>query len=347
MFNKRKSGKSLVVFLMVGLLLTSLAGCGSKNTSQPGQVDKKDTINLRVADVVQPDHPMNVALVKFAKKVLDKSNGRIKITVYPARQLGDDRQLFEQVQQGSLDMAEISAAPMSGTTPLMTALQMPFLFNSWDQYAKVIKGPATDNLLKGLEKNNVKGLAVYNAGFRQIVTVNKPVQSPADMKGLKFRTAETPQHVDIFKSLGANPTPMPYGEIYSGLQNKVIDGLEMDFSAILMEKHYEVAKNITISRHFTWPGVLMMNTAKFNALSKEDQKIIEETAKEIIDENIKDIQVIEKSAIDLLKAKGAKITELSEADMAKFIEATKDVEQKYTAMDPLIAEFVKVARSTK
>ncbi|GAB6156216.1 TRAP transporter substrate-binding protein [Desulfosporosinus burensis] len=347
MFNKRKSGKSLVVFLMVGLLIISLAGCGGKNNAQQGQGDKKDTINLRLANVVQPAHPMNVAVEKFAKKVQEKSNGRIKITVYPARQLGDDRQLFEQVQQGSLDMAEISAAPMSGTTPLMTALQMPYLFTSWDQYAKVIKGPATENLLKGLEKNNVKGLAVYNAGFRNLVTVNKPVQSPVDLKGLKFRTAETPLHVDIFKALGANPTPMPYGEIYSGLQNKVIDGLEMDYSAILMEKHYEVAKNITVERHFTWPAVLMINTAKFNALSPEDQKIIQEAAKEVIDENIKDIEKIEKDAVDQLKAKGAKITELSEADVAKFIEATKDVEQKYTAVDPLIAEFVKAARSTK
>jgi tripartite ATP-independent transporter DctP family solute receptor len=353
MLKSKRIWKSIVVFLLIAMFTMSLAGCGgnsgSGDSEEKGQAqeEKADTINLRLADVVQPDHPMNVAAEKFAQKVEEKSNGHIKITVYPARQLGDDRQLFEQVQQGSLDLAEISVAPMGSTTPLVTALQMPFLFNSWDQWVNVMKSSATDNLLKGLERNNVKGLAVYNAGFRHLITINKEIKDPADLQNLKFRIAETPLHVDIFKALGANPTPMPYGEIYSGLQNKVIDGLEMDYSAILMEKHYEVAKNITELKHFTWPAILMMNSEKFNSLSPEDQRIIEDAAKEVIEENIKDISEIEKRAVDELKSKGIKITELSSAEEAAFVEATKDVEQKYSSQDPLIAEFVKAAKTAK
>lgn len=346
MLKKSRVFKWAAMGLVVGLFTLVATGCGGGNKQQVGE-NQKGTVNLRLADVVQPDHPMNVAAQKFADKVKEKSNGRIKITLYPARQLGDDRQLFEQVQQGSLDMAEISVAPMGSTNTIVMALQMPFLFTDWDQYTKVMKSEATDKLLKGLEKNNVKALAVYNAGFRHVITVSKPVKTPADLQGMKFRTAETPLHVDIFKALGANPTPMPYGEIYSGLQNKVIDGLEMDLSAILMEKHYEVAKDVTLTKHFTWPAILMINMAKFNSLTSEDQKIIQDAAKEIIDENVKDIAAIEAKAVSDLTAKGVKMVELSDSELAPFIEATKAVEQKYSSQEPAIAEFVKAARSVK
>ena len=339
----KKLRLAVIALVSAGLLLS---GCGS-STGSKDQKQGAAAVTLRLGNVVQKDHPMNVACEKFAQKVAAKSNNRIKITVFPARQLGDDRQLFEQVQQGALDIAEISAAPMGSTTPLATALQMPFLFTSWDQYLKVMKDPVTDKLLGGLEKNQVKGLAVYNAGFRHLVTVKSPVAQPGDMKGLKFRVAETPLHVDIFKALGASPTPMPYGEIYSGLQNKVIDGLEMDLSAIMMEKHYEVAKNVTLSKHFTWPAILMMNMNKFKSLSPEDQKIIMDSAKEVIDENVKDITSIEQKAVADLKTKGVVLKDLSDAELAPFVAATKDIEAKYAAQDPIVAEFVKKAREIK
>lgn len=347
----RRNSKSMLVLVVVALAL-SLAACGG-SAATPTAAPKADskaggaTMTLRLANVVQPDHPMNVAVQKFAKNMSDKSNGRIKINLFPARQLGDDRQLFEQVQQGSLDMAEISAAPMGSTTPLMTALQLPFLFTNWDQYLKVVQGEAGTKLLAGLDKNSVKALAVYNAGFRHFVTVSKPISKPADMQGLKYRVAEAPLHLDIFKALGSNPTPMPYGEIYTGLQNKVIDGLEMDLSAVLMEKHFEVAKNMTLSKHFTWPAVLMMNDAKFKALSPEDQKLFQDAARQAVEENVKDIAEIEKKVVAELNTKGMKLVELKPEEMQAFADATKDVSGKYTAQDPLIDAFYKAAKDTK
>lgn len=332
--------KVIAICTVVFTLAFMIAGCGDK----PIEKKKADIITLKVGNVVQKDHPMNVAVEKFAQKVAAKSNNHIKIIIYPARQLGDDRQLFEQVQSGALDMAEVSVAPMGATTPLVTALQMPFLFTNWDQYLKVMNDPVTDKLLAGLEKNQVKGLAVYNAGFRHFVTVDKTIGQPSDIKNLKFRVAETPQHVDIFKAIGASPTPMPYGEIYTGLQSKVIDGLEMDLSAILMEKHYEVAKNVTLSKHFTWPAILMINLNKFNSLSPADQKMIVDSAKEVVAENVKDIGEIEKKAIAELKNKNVNLKDFGDAERAPFIAATKDIEGKYSSQDPLIADFVKVAR---
>ena len=344
----KKSATKICVFGMAVLLASlALVGCGSSSSTEKKAPAAAATVTLKLGNVVQKNHPMNVACEKFAQKVAQKTNNRVKIQIFPARQLGDDRQLFEQVQQGALDMAEISAAPIGSTAALASALQLPFLFNNWDQYLKVMKDPVTDKLLAGLDKYQVKGLAIYNAGFRHFVTVGKTINQPADMQGLKFRVAETPLHVDIFKALGASPTPMPYGEIYSGLQNKVIDGLEMDLSAILMEKHYEVAKNVTLSKHFTWPAILMINANKFKSLSPEDQKAIIDSAKEEIDENVKDIAEIEAKAVAELKTKGVTLKEYSTADTAPFIEATKSIEAKYSSQDPLIADFVKRVKEIK
>jgi len=293
------------------------------------------------------DHPMNKSMEVFASKINEKSNGRIQITNFPARQLGDDRELFEQVQQGALDMALISAGPVGSTTPLATALQLPFLFESWDQWLEAMNSEAADNLFAGFDVFNVKALAAYNSGYRHTLTVDKPVNAPSDYKGLKFRVAETPLHVDIFRNLGASPTPIAYGEIYTSLQNKVIDGLEMDYPAMVMEKHFEVAKNVTASGHFTWPGIFMVNLNLWNSLSTEDQQMFIEVSKEVYEENIKYVQEQETKAIEELKAAGVSIVELTNEQKQSFIDATKDVVEKYTSQDPAIKAFYDYANSLK
>lgn len=335
--------RRVAVFLVITLVfsLTATGFCFGAEKTPVKQM------NFRFGHVVQITHPVHFTCDRFAKKIAERSNGRIKITIFPARQLGDDRQLFEQLQQGSLDMGLISAAPMGSTAPFMTALQLPFLFNTWDQYLRVMRSDAANNLLKGLEKNGVKVLAVPNGGLRYLVSVAKPIMKVEDMKGMKVRVAETPLHVDIFRALGASPTPMPYGEIYSGLQNKVIDGLEMDLPAMQVEKHYEVAKYVTLTKHFTWPMPILMNLEKFNALSPKDQEMMLNTAKEGMGENIKDLMEVEAKSFTFLKTKNVKLVELSPEGLAPFIEATKNVEQKYTSKDPLIAEFAKYAKSVK
>ena len=249
--------KKVLSVLLVIAIVFSVAACGKAESDDKTTDGAAKTIKLRVANVTQVDHPMNKAVESFIEKVEERSNGRIEITNYPARQLGDDRELFEQVQQGSLDMALISAGPVGSTTELAAALQLPFMFDDWDQWMNVMTNKVTADLLGEFDQFNVKALTVYDSGFRNFVSVDKPITSIADFNGKKIRVAETPLHIGIFKALGASPTPIPYGEIYTSLQNKVIDGLEMDLPAIVMEKHYEVAKNVTLSKHFSWPAIFM------------------------------------------------------------------------------------------
>ncbi len=312
-----------------------------------GQAFAADTIKWRCANVTQVNHPMNKGCEFFIERLKKASNGRFEVKNYPARQLGDDRELFEQVQQGSLEMALISVAPVGSTSDLAAAFQLPFMFENWEQWLKVMFSKQAQDVFDGFEKNNVRALACYDSGFRNALTVSKVIHSPEDFKGLKFRVAETPMHIAIFTALGASPTPIPYGEIYSSLQNKVIDGLEMDFPAILMEKHYEVAKNVTLTKHFTWPGVFMINLDKWKSLSPEDQKMVTECAREAMKDNVAYIQGIESKAMAELRAKGVNVVELTPAERQKMVEATRSVVETYRAKDPRIGAFADFALSAK
>jgi len=344
--------KLLILLLTLAVAFSSTACSSNKAETNNNNTDKEatntgETIKLRVANVTQVNHPMNKSCEVFAQKIEEKSNGRIQITNFPARQLGDDRELFEQVQNGALDMALVSAGPTGSTTDLATAFQLPFLFDNWDQWLDVMNNKVTEDLFAGFEKYNVKAIAAYNSGFRQVMTVDTPIESTKDFAGLKFRVAETPLHIDIFKALGASPTPIAYGEIYTSLQNKVIDGLEMDAPAMVMEKHYEVAKEVTMTNHFTWPGIFMVNLDLWNSLSAEDQKLFMEVAKEVYVENVNYIKEQETKAYDELKANGITVRELSAEQKQEFIDATKGVIEKYTAKDPAIAAFYEYANSLK
>lgn len=339
--------KKVLSVLLVIAIVFSFAACGKAESNDKTTDGAAKTIKLRVANVTQVDHPMNKAVEFFIEKVEERSNGRIEITNYPARQLGDDRELFEQVQQGSLDMALISAGPVGSTTELAAALQLPFMFDDWDQWMNVMTNKVTTDLLGEFDQFNVKALTVYDSGFRNFVSVDKPITSIADFNSKKIRVAETPLHIGIFKALGASPTPIPYGEIYTSLQNKVIDGLEMDLPAIVMEKHYEVAKNVTLSKHFTWPAIFMINQDVWKSLSEEDQKLFMDCAIEVMSENVEYIQDQETKALETLKSNGITVTELTAEQKQAMIDATRAVTDEYTAKNPKIAAFAKYANSLK
>lgn len=340
-----KHWKKIVACSLVVALLLVVGGCAKSSQQQPAPEKPKATINLRLGHVVQTSHPIHIAADKFAKLVEERSNGRIKVTVYPARQLGDDRQMFEQLQQGSLDLGAISVAPIGSFTPIVTAFQLPWLINDYDVWLKAMTSDAAKKVFEGLKEVNIIGLAPLEGNMRHIVTTSKLVKVPQDLKGLKMRVAESPLCIDIWRSLGASPTPMPYGEIYAGLQNKVIDGLEMGLPAMWTEKHYEVAKYVTLSGHYPWPMPLLMSAKTWNSLSKEDQELIQKAAWDVIPYEIDVLKQQDTEALKQLEAKGVKFGEIP--DMKPFLEATKPVYEKYTKLHPLIAEFVRSVEDLK
>lgn len=337
----------LVLLAVVFFTLLTVGCVAQPQTSSDPSEKGIQSLSLRVANVTQIDHPMNKAVEFFIEKIKTSSKGRIKISNFPARQLGDDRELFEQVQQGSLDMALVSAAPIGSTSELAAALQLPFMFTNWDQWLEAMSSDVTVDLLKEFEKFNVKALAIYDSGFRHLVSVKKKITSVDDLAGMQIRVAEAPLHISIFKALGASPTPIPYGEIYTCLQNGIIDGLEMDLPAVIMEKHYEVAKNITLSKHFTWPAIFMMNLDKWNKLSEKNQQLFMEKAREVLKENVEYIRKQETMAMQKLEANNISVTTLSDTQRQAFVDATRGVVEEYKAKNPKIAIFADFVKNLK
>ena len=335
----------VLVVLLIGTLVMG-AGCAqsSKTESKEGvpqspKTESKEVV-LKLGHVTQANHPYHLASEKFAKLLSDKTGGRIKVTIFPARQLGGDREMFEMVQNGSLDMNLMPVATLGGFTPVMMGLQLPWLIDDYEIMEKAYTGDAAKKMYEALEKEvpSIKAFALYEAGLRDFVNNKRPINSMADLKGLKFRSVQSPITLDTQQMLGLNPVPMAYGEQYSAMQTGVIDGSDLEPASIWSEKFYEVAKYISMSNHIPFPAVLVMNTDKFKSLSVEDQKAIMEAAQEAIADNIKVVKASNEEALAKMKEKGVNINQIT--DVTPFKDATKGLYDKYTASHPAVKQFV-------
>lgn len=332
------------------LLLSILTACGesSSNTevdTGSSESSDADTQTFRLGHVTQTSHPYHLAAEHFAGLVEERSNGELKFDLYPARQLGGDLEMLEMIQNGSLDSGFISNAIFSGSTPVMDGLQLPFLLDSYELFGEVIQTDVVKEMLDSLATMNLKGLAVNESGMRHVGSNLSSIQSPEDMEGLKIRVSESPLMLDIFNTLGASPTPMAYGEIYSSLQTGVIDAHEANLPAYIDENFYEVTEYITLTTHFPWPNVNVMNLDTFNNLSEEHQQIIEEAAFETAVWITEQLVEIDEKSIEELESAGADVQEIE--NLEPFIEAVQPVYDKYAEKDPLIKELIEVANDLK
>jgi len=322
--------------------LTILAFCIflAVNISVFGQ--ESDPITLKLGHATQTAHPYHLAAAKFAELVSSKSGGRLEIKIYPARMLGDDTELAEQVMSGTIDMGVIAGSIFSKYTPLLDTMQLPFLLNSYDKEFKAMKTDEMEEILTGLEPLGLKGLGIFEGGMRYIANNVRPINNPDDLKGLKLRVAPSNLLLDNLEALGANPTPMAYGEVYSGLQTSVIDGEEINLTSIYVEKHYEVLKYVSLMPLFPFPGLCAINLQTFNNLSIEDQRIIEEATNETLNYIETQLKDIDAKSLQKIKEMGVNVNEVN--DLEPFIERTEDIYFEYTNKDPRIKKFVEMAK---
>jgi tripartite ATP-independent transporter DctP family solute receptor len=290
-------------------------------------------------------HPFNTAGELFAAKVDELSNGSMEIEIFPDRQLGDVKELTEGVRFGTVDMTISSSAAMADHIPGINALQLPFLVNGYGEFADLVVTPEGQALYKGLDKSGAVALTIYEGGQRHFLTIDKPVASMDDFKGLKTRVAPVKLHLDIFKALGTNPTPMAYGEVYTGLETHALDAVETNISSIAAEKYSEVAKNVLLTGHYFWPGLLMVNKAKFDSLTPEQQDILRQAALQTVKPQIQALDDYDRDLMGTLeKDAGVKFTEPTPEMRAQMIEAVQPVYDAYMDSDPTIAPFVAKAK---
>ena len=259
-------------------MVMGLASCGNNGGNTGGGTTGTPSITFRLGVAQEDSNPYSKGAYYFADLVNEHTKGSIKIDVYTAGQLGGEGDMTEYVSLGTLDICLTSNAPLTNFSSRFNLFEMPYLFMNYEQIDAVLDGNIGQELMQELEAINIKGLAYFENGFRNLTNSKREVNSPEDLHGLKIRTMESAMHIAAFTALGANPTPMAWGEVYTALQQGTIDGQENPGIAIAGQKIYEVNKYLSITEHVYTPVELIMNLGKFNALSAGDQQILLECA---------------------------------------------------------------------
>jgi len=243
----------------------------------------QDTRTMRLASAVPMDHPYNIGARKFADLIKERTNGRIEIKLYPSNQLGKgEREMTEGVQQGAIDLLVSSTGPLGGFSPSINILDFPFLFRDFTHVDLVLDGPIGRKLLDDFEKVQIKALAFWENGFRHLTNNRGPVKKVEDARGLKIRTMENKVHLSAWKAAGLNPTPMAWGEVFTALQQKVIDGQENPIAVFHSSKLWDAAqKYFSLTAHVYSPSPFLMSQKVFEALPVEDRELFLKTALEV------------------------------------------------------------------
>ncbi len=259
--------------LVTCLSLGTFSGCGKKSP---------DVKALKLAHGLDTNHPVHKAMVFMADKVAEKSAGRLRMDIYPSEQLGSERECIEQLQIGALDMTKTSSSPLESFIPQVKVLGLPYLFRDSEHYWRVLHGPVGKELLAAGQSVGLKGLCFYDAGARSFYTRNRLVNTPADLAGMKIRVQKSNMAIKMIEAMGASATPIDWGELYTSLQQGVVDGAENNPPSFYTSLHYEICKYYILDEHTRPPDVLLISTMVWNKLSPEFQAILQQAADESV-----------------------------------------------------------------
>ena len=255
--------KKMVLLFPLMLLLIS---CSNEN--------KIKTIKL--AHGLDVNHSVHKAMVRLGEELVKNSDGQLLLDIYPSQQLGTERECLELLQIGSLDITKVSAGVLENFAPKMKIFGLPYLFKSREHAFRVLDGEIGKLLLDDGEKFWLKGLGYYDAGSRSFYTKEKPINVPEDLYGQKIRVMESITAVDMVRSLGGSPTPISWGELYTSLQQGVVDGAENNPPSFYLSRHYEVCKYYSLDEHTQLPDVLIAGTHFWKRLNSEEQKWLQD-----------------------------------------------------------------------
>jgi len=298
---------------------------------------------FRSADTHNADDYPTVAAVKYMSELLEKkSGGKHKIKVFNKQALGSEKETIDQVKIGALDFTRVNVGPMNAICPLTQVPTMPFLFSSIAHMRKSLDGPVGDEILKSCETAGFVGLAFYDSGARSIYA-KKPIKTVADAKGLKIRVQQSDLWVALIGAMGANATPMPYGEVYTGLKTGLIDAAENNIPSFDTAKHVEAVKFYSKTEHSMAPEILVMSKIVFDKLPKAEQDMIRAAAKESVAFGRQKWDEQEAKSLANVKAAGAEIVEV---DKKSFQAVMGPVYEKFmTTAD--MKRLVKSVQDTK
>ncbi|PPK86061.1 tripartite ATP-independent transporter DctP family solute receptor [Neolewinella xylanilytica] len=299
-----------------GFLLFLLSGCTEESE---GRV-------LRLAHGLDTSHPVHKGMVNMAERLAELSDGELTISIYPNNQLGTERQSLELLQIGSLDMTKVSAAVLENFSPEIAVLSLPYIFRGREHVYKFQDSELGREMLTTSEQYRLRGLVYYDAGQRSFYTKDHPVNVPDDLKGEKIRVQLSATAIAMVQALGGSPTPISYGELYTALQQGVVDGAENNPPSFYTSRHYEVCKFYTLDEHTAVPDVLMIGTEAFARLNEQEQQWLQQAADESVTYQRELWQEAEQEALDAVEAEGVQIIR---PDKGPFIEQTAPILESY------------------
>ncbi len=281
---------------------------------------------LKLAHGLDINHPVHKGMVYMQEVLNKKSGGKLTIEIYPGGQLGAERQCLELLQIGSLDMTKVSSAVLEGFAPKYKVLGLPYLFRDKEHIYNVLDGEIGDELLKEGSKYWLHGLCFYDAGARSFYTIDKPILHPDDLAGMKIRVMKSIISVEMVSALGGSPTPISWGELYTSLQQNVVDGAENNPPSFHTSHHFEVCGHYSLDEHSAVPDVLLISTFTLDKLTDQEKNWLKEAAKESVVAQRKLWAESEKEAFEVLENAGVKIYY---PDKAPFVKKVEQLYKKY------------------
>jgi tripartite ATP-independent transporter DctP family solute receptor len=274
-------------------------------------------------------HPIVMGMEKFAEIVNAKAAGKLKVNLFPGGTLGSDQANVSALQGGTLEMVSMNSGILASQVKEFAVFDLPFMFANTKEADAVVDGAFGKKMHGRLEEKGLMGVAFYELGFRNITNSKRPITKVEDIAGLKLRVIPNPINVDWVKALDANPTPLPFPEVYAALEQKAIDGQENPITVINANKLYEVQKYVTLTNHQYNPQSVLVSKKFWDTLSADEKKIVSDAAMESAKFQREQARGLVASALDNMKKNGMTVSELSAADQAKFVEKMKPVITKH------------------
>jgi tripartite ATP-independent transporter DctP family solute receptor len=311
-------------------MVFALCACG-------GSAKEQQTYTIRIGHSDTTQNLIHVSLEHFAKAVNERTNGRVTIEIYAAEQLGSNKEMIEMVKMGSLDAMMLPSGQQADFCPKFKALSLPFLFSDYEHVYRVLDGEIGQELLEGLEENNMIQLAYWENGLRQFTNSRRPIEKPEDLVGLKFRTPEDKMTMAIFAAYGASASPFAFSELYLALQQGTFDGQENPVANIYANNFQDVQKYLTMVNYQYQPKDMIFSLSTWNKLPADVQQVLLEAAKEFGAEHRKAIVDSEAQMLAELEAAGM---EIGYPDTAPFIEQAQSVYTDFYAENPWAEDLV-------
>ncbi|MFO7903344.1 MAG: TRAP transporter substrate-binding protein [Planctomycetota bacterium] len=332
-------GMTSVVAILIATLLT---GCDRTGRSGGGS---GETV-LKVGHVLDAKHPVHKGMTRWSELLEERSGGQLTIKIYSSGQLGQEKELIEQLQMGTLDLAKVSSAVLESFVPEMKVFGVPYLFRDEQHKWQSLQTPVGQEILDACGAKNMVGIGYYAAGERSFYTVDRPIRTPADLKNLKIRVIKSPMAIELVEVLGASPTPISWGELYTALQQGLVDGAENNPPSVVSANHYEICQYYSLDRHTSPMDVVVASKQTWERLSAEDRQLLLETFEESVDYQR---ELWAREVADNFKTLEEAGVEIIEPDLAPFRQAVQPMHEKYlkdSKLGPLIKDIQAVEPSS-